>query len=279
MPGPEKQFLFVHIPKTAGTTFVLTLARHFKGKKMISFYSGQGRSRFVELSPGYKNKFDLCIGHLPFLADQELQRGIDYFTFLRKPRERFISGYRYLKNDHVRHAIKKQVDIRKVTLKEIIKRGLSKNLDNQMVRFLSGNMNKGFLEINEEDARLAIHNLDAYFPVFGLTEYFDESLVLLSDHMKWGPLYYVRENTSGWKMDPKELDEETEELITRCNKYDNLLYDHAKKRFLEMLEEKKELVEKGKKELKEGNEKRRLSLSLRNKAALLYNRLRKKLVK
>jgi hypothetical protein len=279
MPGRKKQFFFVHIPKTAGTTFVLTLARHFKWKKKISFYSAQGRTRFLELDPRIKDQYELCIGHLPFLAEQKLERGIDHFTFLRKPRERFISGYRYLKNDHVQHAIKKLVDIKQVTLKEIIKKGLSKSLDNQMVRFLSGNMNKGFMEINEEDAKLAIHNLDTYFPVFGLTEYFDESLVLLSDHMKWEPLYYVRENTSGWKMDPSELDEETEALIARCNRYDDMLYDHARKRFESMLEEKKLIVEKGLKELRSGNENRKLSISLRNKAALFYNRLRQRFVK
>jgi hypothetical protein len=279
MPGPKKQFFFVHIPKTAGTTFVLTLARYFKWKKKISFYTAQGRKRFTELSPEFKNRFDLCIGHLPFLKDQKIERGIDYFTFLRKPRDRFISGYKYLKNDHVQHSIKKLVDIKQTTLKELIKGGLSKSLDNQMVRFLSGNMNKDFLTINEEDAKLAIIHLDNYFPVFGLTEYFDESLVLLSDHMKWKPLYYVRENTSGWKMDPKELDAETEELIARCNKYDDMLYDHARQRFLQLLALKKETVEKGLKELREGNEKRKLSLSLRNKAALLYNRLRQKFMK
>jgi hypothetical protein len=279
MQGRKKQFFFLHIPKTAGTTLVLTLFRQFKWQRKISFYSAQGRKQYMESSPAFLDRFDLCMGHLPFVADKKIERGIDYFTFLRKPRERLISGYKYLKNEDVRHAIKNLVDINKITLKELIKRGLNKNLDNQMVRMLSGNMNKAFMEINEEDAKLAIQNLDTYFPVFGLTEYFDESLVLLSRSLNWEPLYYVRENTSKRQMDPAELDEETEALIATCVRYDDMLYEHAKKRFLKMLEENKELMEPALKELKEGNEKRKRILSFRNKAGIFYKKLWKKFVK
>lgn len=274
MSGQTKQFFFVHIPKTAGTTVALLLARHFKWSKILSFYPPKSRKDFYPLSADYINQFDLCYGHIPFPPNHLIPRGIEYFTFLRQPRALLLSGYRYVKGE--RHGVEK-VKGTNYSLKDFLTKGILKNFDNVMVRFLSGNIDKPYLEINEEDLNLAIKNFDANFSVFGLTEYFDESLVLLSDHMKWSPLYYAKENKSTFKLDPKELDEENERIIQQCTKYDELLYKHAHNKFLEILNEKRNIVEAGVLELKNGNEKRKNSLRLRNKASLFFTEIRKKL--
>ena len=146
-----------------------------------------------------------------------------------------------------------------------------------MVRFISGNIEKQYLEINEEDLRQALKNFDAHFNIFGITEYFNESLVLLSDYMHWPPLYYVKENKSTYKIDPKEFDDETERLILACIKYDEVLYEHALKRFLKLMEQKQHVINAGLEELRKGNEKRKTILSLRGKASLLYSYLKIKL--
>lgn len=274
MPNLKKQFFFVHIPKTAGTTVALILARQFKWKKILSFYPPKSRKDFTPLSPDHINQFDLCFGHIPFPVDHKIERGIEYFTFLRKPRELILSGYRYVKGDN--HGVKKVIGTN-YSLKDFLKQGILKNFDNVMVRFLSGNIEKAYLEINEDDLKLAIKNFDTHFNIFGLTEYFDESLVMLAHHMNWAPLYYVRENRSAFKLDPKELDEENEKIIALCTKYDQILYDHAHKKFLKLLEEKRDVVATGLIELKNGNRKRKMILLLRNKASLLITEIRKKL--
>jgi hypothetical protein len=276
MQTPQKQFMFVHIPKTAGTTFVLTLARHFRGKKKLSQYYHTSFENFPKHSPEYVNQFDLSYGHVPFNSKLKIERGIEYFTFLREPRERLLSGYRHIKGDG-EHGIKDKINVAEHSLKELIKSGLSKKIDNLMVRYLSGNMDKDFMAIDQTDLDMAIKNFNTYFSVFGLTEYFDESLVLLSQHMDWPPLFYARENNSSYRIDTKELDEETENLILACNKYDNVLYRHALKRFREMMSDKKTGLEKGLKELREGNEKRKFSLSLRNKGSLLFSNIIRRL--
>ena len=275
MVAPKKQLMFVHIPKTAGTTFVLILGRLFKWNKTLSYYSAQGRKNHVDFSAAYKNKFDLSYGHIPFIPDQGLERGIEYFTFLRKPRERLLSGYKYLKGDKD-HGIEKATAVADTyLLKDFLKQGVIKNFDNLMVRYLSNNIEKAYLEINEADLELAIKNFDTYFQIFGLTEYFNESLVLLSDYMKWAPLYYVKENKSSFKAE--ELDEETEKLIEACNKYDEVLYKHAHAKFLKMMADKRGVLDKGLEELKKGNEKYKLIISFHNKSSLLYSYIRRKL--
>jgi hypothetical protein len=274
MPKAKKQFMFIHIPKTAGTTFVLTLARRFRWQKKLPLYFHVPFKEYPKYTAEYKNKFDLSYGHLPFDPTNKIERGIDYFTFFRDPRQRLLSGYKHLKGDGS-HGIKKIINVDEYSLKDFLKEGVAKNFDNFMVRYMSGNIQKPYLHINEDDLKLAIHHLDTYFSIFGLTEYFDESLVLLSDHMKWSPLYYVRENKSSYKIDPKELDEETEQLISVCNKYDEILYQHASARFKKLMEEKKDIVEKGLKELREGSEKRKNTIALLNKASLLYTRIKR----
>lgn len=276
MPTAKKQFMFVHIPKTAGTTFVLTLARHFSGKKRLSQYYHTAFKNFPKHSPEYLNSFDLSYGHVPFNPELKIERGIEYFTFLREPRERILSSYRHIKGDG-EHGLKDKINVADHKLKDFLNKGLSKKIDNLMVRYLSNNMDKDYMTINEEDLKIAINNFDKHFSVFGLTEYFDESLVLLSDHMSWSPLFYFRENNSSYKIDKNELDEETEKLILACNKYDDILYRHALDRFKNMMSDKKAILESGLKALREGNEKRRFVLLLRNKGSLLFSNLMKKL--
>ena len=275
MPTVKKQFMFLHIPKTAGTTFVLTLTRHFNGKKKLAQYYYTSFNNFPKHTPEYLNRYDLSYGHVPLNTDLKVERGIDYFTFLRNPRDRILSSYKYVKGDG-EHVIKERINIKDYSLKDFLKQTRLKNFDNLMVRYLSGNFDKEYMTVNDDDLQLAIKNLDTHFSVFGLTEYFDESLVLLAHHLGWSPLFYLKENSSSYKIDAKELDEETERLILACNKYDEVLYQHALSRFKKMMADKKEILENGLKELREGSEKRRFVLSIRNKGSLLLTGLMRK---
>ncbi|MBK7667413.1 MAG: sulfotransferase family 2 domain-containing protein [Sphingobacteriaceae bacterium] len=269
MSTVKKQFLFVHIPKTAGTSFALILAKRFKGLRKLQFYSPKERERYPKVEASEKENYDLIYGHIPFIGNQGLKRGMEYFTFFRTPRERLLSQYKHIKGDG-NHIIKSKVNVDEYSLKDFLKQGIVKNFDNLMTRYLSGNINKDYLKINNEDLELAIKNFDANFNIFGLTEKFDESLVLLSDYMNWPPLLYVRENKSSFKINPEEFDEETESLIQACNQFDDVLFKHAKAKFDKLLESKKEFVEKGVKELREGSEKNRPSILFKNKINLLY---------
>jgi hypothetical protein len=276
MSDPQKQFFFVHIPKTAGTTFALILTRQFRWKSKLSFYPPRSRDDLKKYSSARRNKYDLCYGHLGLESNTNLERGIEYFTFLREPRERLLSGYKYIRT-YEEKLVKAQEGLIGKDLKSILKDGLAKNMDNTMVRYLSGSLDKPYLQVNDEDLRTALKNFDTNFSIFGLTEYFDESLVLLSEYMKWEPLYYVKENRSKYKIDPKELDEETEAMITQCNRFDQVLYNYALAKFKKMLEEKGMLVETRVKELREGNEKFKGKISRENNIHQFLFFLRKKL--
>lgn len=272
----KKQFYFLHIPKTAGTTVSLILSRIFKGQKILSNYTPKGKKKHSTLSPDYKNNYDLSYGHMPFNANEHLERGIEYFTFLRSPREHLLSGYKHLKGSG-NSQIKKKMDVSTLKLKDFLSKGHIKNLDNIAVRFLSGNTEKPFLTINDSDLKLALENFNNHFSVFGITEYFDESLVLLADYMNWPVLYYLKENKSSYQIDSNELDQETEQLIIACTKYDEVLYTHALNIFQSKIELKKDVIATGLKALEVENKKHRNELIFSNTGRLLVAYIKRKL--
>lgn len=274
MKKSENQFFFLHIPKTAGTTVALTLSRKFNYRKTLSYYKKKGVS-FKDFSNSeYYNQFDLIYGHIPFPKQYNPSKSVIYFTFLRKPSSLILSAYKYFKSDdHYSEKLKNQ----SYTLKTLLQKGTLKNFDNVLVRFLSGNIDKPYLKIDREDLNVAIHNFDTHFKIFGITEYFDESLVLLSEFMNWPPLFYKNENKSEYKLDVTELDNEVTELIEKCSVFDNELYQHAIGRFNSLLEQNKDIMHAKLKELREGNKKSRLILSLRNKLSLFFSYIRIKL--
>ncbi len=276
MSTPKKQFLFVHIPKTAGTSFALILAKRFRGLRKLQFYSPKEREIYPKLAAAEKERYDAIYGHIPFIGDQGLKRGIEYYTFFRSPRERLLSQYKHIKGDG-NHIIKSKINVDEYSLKDFLKQGFVRNFDNLMTRYLSGNISKEYLKIDQGDLDLALKNFDNNFNIFGLTEKFDESLVLLSDYMNWPPLLYVRENKSSFKIRKEELDDETEKLITACNRFDEVLFKHAEAKFEKLLVPKKEMVEKRVKELRECSERNKNSIIFRNKINLLYAWFRKKL--
>jgi hypothetical protein len=91
LPEPKVKVLFLHIPKTAGTTLRIRLARFFNHQHVLDIWN----RRIGDVSPDDLENCRLLMGHFAFedVADLFGQ----YFTlcFLREPRDRLISTYRF----------------------------------------------------------------------------------------------------------------------------------------------------------------------------------------
>lgn len=238
MRKQTKTLVFTHIPKTGGVTTQKIIQRKHSFTKGRSFHSFNVKQLavFSTLPAEQKRQIQLVTGHLHFGVHKELQRAPRYFTMLREPLARAISEYNFICS-YKHHSFYKEMNERKYSLEDFIQSGKILNMDNCQVRYLCGVSGIPYGRVNEEHLELAINNLTNYYETIGITEFFDESLILFARALNWKSPFYTRQNVnkSDRKISVADLDAKTLELIKNYNKYDSVLYAKA----LEIFEEQK----------------------------------------
>ncbi|MFN8323588.1 MAG: sulfotransferase family 2 domain-containing protein [Chitinophagales bacterium] len=242
MGNSKPPFCFVHIPKTGGVTFHNILIDQYPCEKRITFVSRPEAKHYFDLPEAQKLPYKLVKGHLWFDEKKfSPSNQTIFYTFLRKPVNRTISHYFFLFQNK-KHWFYKEITANQYSLKQLYDLGKVVNLDNCMVRFISGNVSKPWDSMSNSDLDLAIHNLDKYFHHFGISEYYDESLLILAKQLGWKTPYYSRLNEGSMKS-KEPFDADTLELITHFNRLDEKLYQHALNRFLPLLKDNEQLLE------------------------------------
>jgi len=206
-PRGERERLigFMHIPKTAGTTLNAMLAEQFLpeqryevmmrgmnwrvpgrrllARPLISF----SKLRRLRAALATRRDVRLLHGHFDLSIRGLFPGDIRLFTFLRDPLERAISHYFHYRrrSDDAIHPLA----MRSSLVEWVRARGLVE-MDNGQTRRLAGMMNVRCGALTRAALELAKSNL-AKFAVVGLTERFDESLLLLHRAFGW-PLRRLR---------------------------------------------------------------------------------------
>jgi hypothetical protein len=227
--------IFLHIPKTAGTSFNTALSWQYWGKPSywIDTLDFQAEG-FMQLPLQRRAKLRLLRGHMEFGLHEMFPQPAVYTTFIREPVARLFSYWQNQQNTARHHpeATHSWLEAaRTMTFEQYIAFGKDINLDNNQVRRISG-MNAPFGECNRMMLEKARSNMAKYFPVIGLTNRFDESLALMHRALGWKrPLFYsvakVGENQKN-RSDPSES---LVKDIRRLNELDAELYTFAQERF------------------------------------------------
>ena len=168
-----------------------------------------------------------------------------YITFLRSPLDRIISEYHYLRSSPRGYPLfDREIYEKKMPLDEFVRNGLSVSVDNLMVRAVSGIgcegigtafhtaksvSKKKWKGISEEDLKLAKVNIGKYYNFVGITELFDESMLLLREKLGWKNISYKRSNIGDKK---REIPNSLKEEIIDLNKWDYKLYEYCKEQFV-----------------------------------------------
>lgn len=222
--------IFLHIPKTAGSTLITTLKKRFNLNNSLFGTEDIPDIEMIvkRLSPEQRKDLKFITGHLEFGIHDLLPRPATYFSFLRNPVDRVISEYYFVLESPDHHLYKKVID-EKISLQEFVEQKLT--LGNGQTRMIIGLRNP---EVNccKNSFTQAKSNIENFFSVIGLTERFDESLILLQKQYGWNQLSYARwVHKSKSRPKVEDLSEKTFETIINANYYDLKLYEFGKALF------------------------------------------------
>ena len=204
--GP-KPVLFLHIPKTAGTSFVLMLHNTFGDTRVrrIRQVDDHISETVDHIVKAELSGLSCLTGHLPiYLFDDILDR-FRPFTVLREPVARVLSLYRFLRDGDA--AVPRRLGLRPdFSLEEFLNWGhpeVYSQVNNGMVRMLCGDPQMAYppnpllwdIGSHVETLQRALINLERID--FGLTEELPATLALARE--RWAVPYHLdeyRENTT-----------------------------------------------------------------------------------
>ncbi len=222
----EPFYLFLHIPKTAGTTLRQIVDKQYGYANVLTYYNQNSQHIIDNLEsllivhPNYK----ALIGHYNFGIHRKIAFPSAYITFLRHPIARTISQYKEWVKNHPERLLKKDGSTQ--TLIESINSNPESYRDFQC-QYLAPSCADDDEKVSI--AEKALHNLSIHFLGIGLVEYFDESISLLSNKLGWTPTNYDNLNVKNLDV---EVSTELVELILSISKNDLFVYESIKKKLL-----------------------------------------------
>ena len=230
---PPKPVVFLHIPKTAGSTLYRIIETHYPWKNIYTIWQTGTLEEFKQLSPEELAKIEMLRGHFAFGLKQQLPATAAYFTILREPVDRVVSYYHFICRSP-RHYCYQQVTQGQMSLEQFVTSQIDTLADNGQTRLLA-NLSSGheipFGQCTTGLLAQAKENLQTQMQVVGLTERFDETLFLLRAAFGWQKIRYSRQNVSTERKPATTLQPATRKAIQECNQLDIELYRFAETLF------------------------------------------------
>ncbi|XP_070572692.1 galactosylceramide sulfotransferase-like isoform X1 [Ptychodera flava] len=251
---PVHQIIFIKTHKTASTT-TNTLIQRYGMKHNLSFALPAGNQLFNEAKlysrsmlfrrapqPGSGDIFNILANHMRYNRP-ELEKTVPdakYITILRHPVTKFESTfgyYNFIKGLHLEGHVNPLETFMKTPETLLHKYPLSMNnqLRNGMM-FTLGFDHK--FDDNETVINKTIERLDKELDLVLLTEYYDESLLLLKELMCWEieDILYI---PKGYRSQNRryEMSDKLAQKILKWNRADERLYDHFNRTFWRKVEE------------------------------------------
>lgn len=262
----DKTLIYLHMAKTGGATLGDILNRQFQNDAIVLpgsmdvpsalglLPSQQVIQKFRDMPSQQWATARLVPGHFMFGIHRGIPRPASYLTMLRHPVSRVVSSYYYIL-EQPGIPVRDKIIAGKLDLAAYVESGLGLDPHNYQTRVMAGLpehdatwettadvLKRG---LPESVLELAQHNIENHVPYIGVTERFDEFLLLLKLTFNW-PLeriLYKRINETRNRPAMKDIPTETVELITARNSLDLRLYEFARKRFDVWAEPHKDAVE------------------------------------
>lgn len=193
--------VFFHVPKTGGLSLSAVMRRQYpQGTiKELWLQRPETISEFLGMPEEERARLRGVSGHFPFGMHEYLAPGARYITLLRNPVERLLSEYRHLADNPEDWGVWQPPESIFKSVDSYVDYIIENNLANVQTRLISGYLNLDdrppLAPLPDDAVDRAIANLTGHFAVVGLTERFDESLLLMKRVLGWsGNIHYVRRN-------------------------------------------------------------------------------------
>jgi hypothetical protein len=244
--GQPPTVIFLHLPKAAGTTLYQVINRQYPPAAILTSEHPWPNwiGKFSQVPDAHKAQYKIIRGHVRFGLHEYLPQPATYFTVVRHPVDRIISFY-YFVRQSPDHYLYEAVTTQQMSLADLIHNQISTELDNGQTRNVSGiGHTIGFGECSPEILASAKQHLRERFSVVGLTDRFDETLLLLKRAFGWRMPLYVRVNITRNRPRQEEVSPETLELVRKHNALDMELYLYAQQLFEEQISQQGALFHK-----------------------------------
>jgi len=232
--------IFLHIPKTAGTTLNRIIESQYSPFAIYTMDPYRIRAtaeRFKRLPEARRRRFRVVRGHLLYGIHEFLPQGATYITMLRDPVARALSAY-YFALRRPLNPLHRKIKKEQLSVEDCLR--LFPERHNLQCRFIAGIKDTAVRD--ERLLNIAKENLAKSFSVVGISERFEESLILISEKFGWQIPFY--ENQKVAKNRPS-IEPELADLIREHNRLDDELYEFGKTLFGTSLRQKEDSVKKG----------------------------------
>lgn len=227
------RYIYIHIPKTGGTTLSNIAARQYLPWQIFRMNMSKGGIIKNIKRINKKRGLKLVIGHIGYGTNMDLAFDFQYISCLRNPVDVFISNFCHPKFDEKHHnnkffknlSLSSYIESNKCRTNVLSSYLSSHNWSEyQTPEMLSDTSETYNNPVNENHYREALHVLKYKLKIFGITDRFDESLLLFKEYLNWKFLYYTPLLKTKNKIVPSHNEIAK---IRSVNKYDIMLYEAA----------------------------------------------------
>ncbi|ANX12099.1 hypothetical protein ABE41_008780 [Fictibacillus arsenicus] len=218
----EKLLIFMHIPKSGGTTLNSIFRNCYKNNEIFDHVEqAEMRERFNRSSIRNQKAIKAVSGHHYYGVHEIFSKPFSYFTMMREPVNRVVSLYYFLK-DYPGYY---QNNMRNMSLEEYIEWDpQTKNGQSIQICGSQGNLT---LEKAKENLKT--------FDVVGLTEMFNESLYLFKRKYGWKNINYTKKNITKTRPSIQEVPAHIVKKIEQQNQLDLEVYRLVKLNIMNQL--------------------------------------------
>lgn len=215
---------FLHIPKTAGTSFYSMLTNHFFPNTTLIIEDTSIHKKLKKTYPDELSRYRFFRQHADYYFYRYLPRKPIYLTFFRNPIARIVSLFNHIINmpNHP------QFDLmgKEKNLSTFLQNRIERGINNEQIRAIIGKhpTNKTLTQSDLlEISKIRLNEIT----FFGIQEYYDDSLELFSYIFGWKGTEILNINKSSKKISVLDLSSKERTMIEENNQLDNEFYSFA----------------------------------------------------